>query len=70
MKNIGINIIYLKKKINLPSNFAKFIKKKFLKKKDIVLDVATGNGRDSFFLRKHIKFVYGIDKSKSSHRCK
>ena len=59
------NKYYLsKKKINLPSNFAKFIKKKFLKKKDIVLDVATGNGRDSFFLRKHIKFVYGIDKSK------
>jgi SAM-dependent methyltransferase len=51
-------------KINLPSNFAKFIKKKVLKKKDIVLDVATGNGRDSFFFSKHAKFVYGIDKSK------
>ena len=55
---------YQKKKKNLPSNFVKFIKKKILKKKDIVLDVATGNGRDSFFLSKHIKFVYGIDKSK------
>ena len=53
-----------KKKINLPSNFAKFVNKKFLKKKDIVLDVATGNGRDSFFFSKSIKFVYGIDKSK------
>ena len=53
-----------KKKINLASNFAKFVNKKFLKKKDIVLDVATGNGRDSFFFSKHIKFVYGIDKSK------
>ena len=59
------NKYYLsKKKINLPSNFAKFVKKKFLKKSDTVLDVATGNGRDSFFLSKHIKFVYGIDKSK------
>ena len=53
-----------KRKINLASNFAKFIKKKFLKRKDIILDVATGNGRDSFFLSKHTKFVYGIDKSK------
>jgi len=52
------------KKISFASNFAKFINKKFLKKKDIVLDVATGNGRDSFFFSKHIKFVYGIDKSK------
>lgn len=51
-------------KISSASNFVKFINKKFLKKKDIVLDVATGNGRDSFFLSKHIKFVYGIDKSK------
>lgn len=53
-----------KKKINLASNFAKFINKKFLKKKDIVLDVATGNGRDAFFLSKHVNYVYGIDKSK------
>ncbi len=33
-----------------PSNFAKYINKNFLKKKDVILDVASGNGRDSFFL--------------------
>lgn len=52
------------KKKSPASNFAKFINKKFLKKKDIVLDVATGNGRDAFFLSKYTKFVFGIDKSK------
>ena len=45
------------------SNFAKFIKKKILKKNDILLDVASGDGRDTFFFSKFAKYVYGIDKS-------
>ena len=49
--------------IHSPSNFAKYINKSFLKKKDVILDVASGNGRTLFF-SKHVKFVYGIDKSK------
>ena len=52
------------KLIHSPSNFAKYINKKFLKKGDIVLDVASGNGRDSFFFSNYVKFVYGIDKAK------
>ena len=34
---------------NKESNFAKFIKDKLVNKKDIILDVATGDGRDAFF---------------------
>lgn len=46
-----------------PSNFAKFLKKKHIKKNDIILDVATGDGRDAFYFSKYAKFIYGIDKS-------
>lgn len=52
-----------KNKIIEPSNFAKFIKKKILNKNDIILDIATGNGRDAFYFSKFSKKVYGIDKS-------
>tara|TARA_B100002052_G_C15662158_1_gene497817 strand:+ start:143 stop:781 length:639 start_codon:yes stop_codon:yes gene_type:complete len=48
---------------NEPSNFSKFIYKKFLKKNNVLLDIGTGDGRDAFFFRKKIKFVYGIDLS-------
>ena len=51
-----------KKNIN-PSNFAKFLKKKVIKRSDNILDVATGNGRDAFYFCKYTNFVYGIDKS-------
>ena len=53
----------IENRFNKPSNFAKFIKKKILKKTDMVLDVATGNGRDAFYFSKYSKTVYGIDKS-------
>ena len=33
-------------------------------KNDIILDVATGDGRDAFFFSKFSKTVYGIDESK------
>ena len=49
---------------NKESNFAKFIKNKLVNKKDIILDVATGDGRDAFFFSKFSKTVYGIDESK------
>jgi SAM-dependent methyltransferase len=52
----------LKNKIIAPSNFAKFIKK-MINKKDVILDVGTGNGRDAFYLSKFSKIIYGIDKS-------
>ncbi len=48
---------------NKPSNFSKFIYKKFLKKNYILLDIGTGDGRDAFLFRKKIKFIYGIDLS-------
>ena len=40
---------------NTESNFAKFIKKKLIKKKDTILDVATGDGRDAFFFQNLLK---------------
>ena len=48
---------------NKPSNFAKFIKKKYLKKKTTLLDVGAGDGRDSFYFLKHAKYIFAIDQS-------
>lgn len=45
-----------------PSNFAVFVKK-IIKKNNIILEVATGNGRDAFYLRKFCKKIYAIDSS-------
>jgi tellurite methyltransferase len=58
------NIYYSKSKINKASNFAKFIKKKLINKNIKVLDVGTGDGRDSFYFQKFSRIVYGIDQSK------
>jgi ubiquinone/menaquinone biosynthesis C-methylase UbiE len=46
-----------------PSNFALFVSKKFIKKDTFILDVGSGDGRDSFFLRKKAKHVLGVDLS-------
>ncbi len=51
---------------NNESNFARFIKKKLVNKKSIILDVATGDGRDAFFFSKFSKTVHGIDQSKEA----
>ena len=51
------------KKNNRASNFSKFILKKFLKKKSILLDIGTGDGRDAFYFNNNIKFVFAIDNS-------
>ena len=48
---------------NKPSNFAKFIKKKYLKKKTTLLDVGAVDGRDSFYFLKHAKYIFAIDQS-------
>tara|TARA_B100000787_G_scaffold70471_1_gene51827 strand:- start:422 stop:1063 length:642 start_codon:yes stop_codon:yes gene_type:complete len=48
---------------NKPSNFALFITKKFIKKQTFLLDVGSGDGRDSFYHRKKANYVFGIDLS-------
>ena len=46
-----------------PSSFALFIAKKFIKKNSYILEVGSGDGRDTFFLRKKAKYILGIDLS-------
>ena len=46
-----------------PSNFAYFVSKKFIKKNTFLLDVGSGDGRDSFHHRKKAKQVLGVDLS-------
>jgi len=53
----------LKRNINKPSNFSYFIKKNYLNKKEMLLDIGTGDGRDAFYFNKNVKCVYGIDQS-------
>ena len=63
------NKFYSKKKQSrVPSNFAKFINKKFLKKtsKKKLIDIGCGNGRDSFFFAKKIFNVTSLDRSDSA----
>ena len=46
-----------------PSSFAVFIDKKFIKKDSYILEVGSGDGRDTFFLRKKAKYILGVDLS-------
>ena len=48
---------------NKPSNFALFVNKNYIKKNTFLIDVGSGDGRDSFYLRKKAKHVYSIDQS-------
>ena len=48
---------------NKPSNFALFINKKYITKNTYLIDVGTGDGRDTFYLRKKAKHIYSIDQS-------
>ena len=63
------NIIYwnnyynFKKNNNKPSNFAKFIKKNYIKKNTTLLDVGAGDGRDSFYFLNQAKYIFAIDQS-------
>ena len=51
---------------NKPSNFSVFINKKFITKKTYLLDVGSGDGRDTFFLLKKALHVMSIDLSISA----
>jgi ubiquinone/menaquinone biosynthesis C-methylase UbiE len=55
----------LKKTYDKPSNFAKFIKKKFLSKKIYLFEIGCGDGRDSFYFKNYVKKVIAIDQSRS-----
>ena len=62
-KNYWNNYYKLKENNINPSNFALFVSKKFVKKDSFILDVGSGDGRDSFYLRKKAKHVLGVDLS-------
>jgi len=58
------NNYYVSKNNNdKPSNFAKFIKKKYIKKKTTLLDVGAGDGRDSFYFQNKARYIIAIDQS-------
>lgn len=56
---------YSNKKIKFePSNFVKqIIKKKFINKESIVIELGCGDGRDTIFFSKKVKKIYAFDKS-------
>jgi len=54
------------KVLNRKSNFAFFIKKKFIKNNINILEVGTGNGRDAFYLSKIYNSIIAIDQSFSA----
>lgn len=61
------NFYYNKnKRLAKESNFASFIKKKFLKTKLNILEIGTGNGRDAFYLSKYSSSVLAIDQSNTA----
>lgn len=63
-KNINYwNKYYYNNNNIYPSNFATFVAKRFIKKDTSILDVGTGDGRDSFYFRKKSKNVFAIDSS-------
>jgi len=58
------NTFYKKKKKDKPSNFARFIKSKFIKqKKGNLIDLGCGDGRDTFYMCDSRIKTLGIDKS-------
>lgn len=57
---------YNNKKLTPKSNFALFIKKKFIKKNFNILELGTGNGRDAFYLSKFFKSIIAVDQSSSA----
>ncbi|MDA7714541.1 methyltransferase domain-containing protein [Candidatus Pelagibacter sp.] len=59
------NKFYKKKIISKESTFAKFTYKKINNKKDKILDIGCGNGRDSFFFNQKGYNVTGIDISQN-----
>ena len=53
-------------KVLNPSNFAKFVNKNYIKKNTTLLEIACGNGRDTFYFSKFLKKIYSIDASKKA----
>lgn len=51
--------------IRKASNFAKFVKKEFIKKNKKLLEIGCGNGRDTFYLSDKVN-ITSIDKSKEA----
>lgn len=62
-KNYWDNYYNLKKHNANPSSFAQFIAKKFIGKDTYILEVGSGDGRDTFYLRKKAKHILGVDLS-------
>jgi trans-aconitate methyltransferase len=61
------NKYYSKKTYNKPSDFAKYVVNKgYIKEKDLVIDIACGNGRDTKYLENKCRAIVGIDKSKNA----
>lgn len=54
------------KNLTPKSNFALFIKKKFVKKNFNILELGTGNGRDAFYLSKFFKSIIAVDQSSTA----
>lgn len=67
MNNSYWNKFYLnKKKTFKPSSFAVFVKKRLKKKIFInMIEIACGDGRDTFYFSKYFKKIISIDKSKT-----
>ena len=59
------DLYYSNKKTNFkPSNFVKqVIKKKFINKKSVIIELGCGDGRDTFFFSRKVKKIYAFDKS-------
>ena len=59
------DLYYSNKKTKFkPSNFVKqVIKKKFINKKSVIIELGCGDGRDTFFFSRKVKKIYAFDKS-------
>ena len=62
-KNYWNDYYNSKEHVIKPSSFAILIAKKFIRKDSYVLEVGSGDGRDTFYLRKKAKYVLGVDLS-------
>ncbi len=60
-KEYWLKFYQSKPDITKPSLFAKFVVENFAKKQHRVLELGCGNGRDAFFLCKHVHSVIAID---------
>jgi len=59
-KNSNIDLIHA------PSSFAIFCKENYIQKKSVLVEIGSGNGRDSFYFAKHGHKVHAIDLSQEA----